>query len=164
MAHRLETWFPNIVRSGYTITSPEDWSYNCFAFAVDDRENWWDLRRKRITPSMRGFWYDDVPPGRSIDALVGAYQKHHGFELCADGSLEAGFEKIAIYVDENDRPSHAAKQSPGGRWLSKAGGYEDFSHELHALEGRLEYGKVVVFLKRPHGIRAQPRSVPKATS
>jgi len=148
MTHRLERFFPKLASSGYTITSPEDWSYNCFAFAANDTASWWDPRRIGWTPSMRGFWYNDVPAELSLDAFVAVYQRHHGFEPCESGDFEPGYQKIAIYVDENDRPSHAARQTPNGRWMSKAGGYEDFAHELSALEGRTEYGRVAAFLKR----------------
>jgi hypothetical protein len=150
MAKHLEKFFPKLAASGYTITSLYDPSYNCFAFAAGDRENWWDPRRIGFTPSMRGFWYDDVPAEISLAAFVMAYQKHHGFEPCANGELEPGFEKIAIFVDESLLPTHAAKQLPNGKWMSKASVYEDFAHELGALEGRdsAEYGRVAAFLKR----------------
>ena len=147
--HRVEVWFPKLTASGYTITSREDWTYNCFAFAAGDREHWWDPEERGPTPSMRGFWFEDLPRDITVPNFIAAYAKF-GFERCTDGLVEEGFEKIAIYADSDGRPTHASRQLPNGRWMSKAGGYEDFAHFLDSLEGNAgeEYGSVVVYLKR----------------
>jgi hypothetical protein len=44
-----------------------------------------------------------------------------GYSPCDDGTLEEGFEKVAIYVDESETPTHMAKQLPSGMWTSKCG-------------------------------------------
>jgi len=62
-------------------------------------------------------------------------------------SIEDGWEKIAIFADEQGEPLHAARQLPSGRWTSKLGADVDIEHDLAALEGDL-YGKVACFLKR----------------
>jgi hypothetical protein len=71
-----------------------------------------------------------------------------GFAVCDDEELESGFEKVAMFVDADDVPTHAARQLPTGRWTSKLGEWEDIEHELHALEGDL-YGALAMLLKRP---------------
>lgn len=70
-----------------------------------------------------------------------------GFGVCQKEDLESGFEKIALFADDNV-PEHAARQLPNGRWTSKLGELEDIEHGLHDLEG-VEYGKVVMLMKRP---------------
>jgi len=73
-----------------------------------------------------------------------------GYKLCEDASLETGFEKVAIYVDQSE-PLHAARQLDSGHWTSKLGSLEDIEHDnLSVLEGNY-YGKAKVFLKRPRG-------------
>ena len=68
--------------------------------------------------------------------------------MCPGEELEAGFEKIALFVDNRDTPRHAARQLPNGRWTSKLGELEDIEHGLHDLEGA-EYGSVVAVMRRP---------------
>jgi hypothetical protein len=68
--------------------------------------------------------------------------------------MELGFEKLAIFADENSEPTHVARQLPSGAWSSKLGAGEDIEHSsLTALEGSV-YGRVVQFLRRP---RLAPR-------
>lgn len=70
-----------------------------------------------------------------------------GYQPCLDGSLEDGFEKLAIY----HLPSgvqHAARQLSSGRWTSKLGSLEDIEHSSPAeLEGAI-YGTVVQYVRR----------------
>ena len=83
---------------------------------------------------------------RSAAAFVEAFSTL-GYEPCADGDLEDGFEKIAIYQSPGGI-QHAARQLSTGRWTSKLGGLEDIEHASPAeLEGA-EYGEVVQYLRR----------------
>ena len=76
-----------------------------------------------------------------------------GYGPCADGGLEQGFEKIAIYQSPKG-VTHAARQLSTGRWTSKLGQLEDIEHTSPAeLEGS-EYGRVVQYMRRP----ANPRT------
>lgn len=71
---------------------------------------------------------------------------------CADGSLEVGIEKIAIYAD-GDEYMHAARQLGNSKWTSKIGCKEDIEHNtLDALAGPA-YGQVTVFIKRLRSAR-----------
>jgi hypothetical protein len=71
-----------------------------------------------------------------------------GYELCGDAKFETGFEKIAIYAIGGN-PTHAARQLPDGRWVSKLGELEDIQHAtLDVLSGG-PYGSVVAVLRRP---------------
>ena len=92
------------------------------------------------------FWPAGVPRRLTIEAFVEAYALL-GYAKCGDGSLEPGFEKIAIY--SKGLPTHAARQLSDGRWTSKLGQSEDISHDaVETVEGPL-YGTVEVYMKRP---------------
>jgi hypothetical protein len=68
--------------------------------------------------------------------------------VCEGDELEAGFEKIALFANNQGIPLHAARQLPSGRWTSKLGELEDIEHTLRDLEGE-EYGSVALVMKRP---------------
>ena len=44
-----------------------------------------------------------------------------GYTGCAEEAAEVGFEKIAVFADQDGLPTHAARQLIGGRWTSKLG-------------------------------------------
>lgn len=72
-----------------------------------------------------------------------------GYALCKNAGYEDGFEKIAIYVDSNGKPTHVARQLSSGHWTSKLGKLEDIEHKtLESLSGS-QYGTVAVIMKRP---------------
>ena len=87
-------------------------------------------------------------------AFVLAYETL-GYEACADGKYEKGFEKIVIY-SRNGQPTHAARlQSDSGLWTSKLGGEIDVEHDSpEALIREIpvllrQYGDPIQFMKRP---------------
>ena len=86
-----------------------------------------------------------------MDYRLAAYVAAFGtldYDGCADGSLEEGFEKVAIYESTSGYVAHMARQLPTGRWTSKIGQLEDIEHASPTeLEGR-EYGKVVQYMRR----------------
>jgi hypothetical protein len=134
--------FPNLVSDSYEVTSPATAEYNCIAYAAGDRDNWW-------WPDLRdSYWPKDVLREYSIDSFIQAYRQSGQYEPCVDGSLEEGYEKIAIYGDQAG-PLHAAWQRDDGHWSSKLGPSEDIRHDtLERLTGDL-YGAPIKFLKRP---------------
>lgn len=142
MVTRLEEAFPGLSEHGYAATSPPDSHYNCIAWAAGDARNWWwpsqDARKE--------FWPIGIVRERTLDVFVAAFATL-GYEVCGDEGLEPGFEKIALFTDAKDRPTHAARQLVNGRWSSKLGKAEDIEHDLHALEGTT-YGKVARIMKR----------------
>jgi hypothetical protein len=76
-------------------------------------------------------------------------------EICADGSLEDGFEKISIYANANSVPTHAARQTVNGAWVSKLGRSFDIEHEsLNGVsgpgnpQGVEDYGSPAVYMRR----------------
>jgi len=94
-----------------------------------------------------GYWPRNVARLETLDAFARAYGTL-GYLPCADGSLEAGFEKIALYVDASDTPTHAALQLSNGKWTSKMGDFEDIEHETVDDVGGGAYGTAVAYLKR----------------
>ena len=143
MVNSLLNAFPNLARGGYAITSPTDKAYNCIAFAAGDAKNWWWPFPEGVAEV---FWPVGVARAETVPAFRDAFASV-GFLECASEDLEPGFEKIAIFANEQSVPFHAARQQPNGRWKSKLGEREDIEHALYDLEGEA-YGKVVLFMKR----------------
>lgn len=131
--------FENLEADEYRETSPRNPDYNCIAWAAGDDSKWWD--------ALPGYyWPDGTKRSFSVDGLIKAYAAH-GFVSCNDASMEAGFEKIAIYGDRRGY-QHAARQLPNGKWTSKLGKLQDIEHNLaESLEGD-EYGEIRQIMKR----------------
>ena len=143
---RIEGFFPNLTEDSYSITSPESIDYNCIAWAVGNNSVWWWPDAQFL-----GYWPPEIPRTETLDAFIKAYE-NFGYILCEDASVELGFEKVAIYVDSEEKPTHAARQLISGRWTSKLGRLEDIEHDsLDRLKG-LEYGSVAAILKRPTAV------------
>src|SRR5439155_19993769 len=110
----LEEDCPGLRTAPYTITSPRDPAYNCVAFAVGDLAHfWYDAR-------LRGYYW---PPGAgSADTIEGWTKvfELHGYTGTDDRTLEAEYEKIAIYATDSG-PEHVARQKASGMWTSKMG-------------------------------------------
>lgn len=130
--------FPRLTAVNHRITSPQTPIYNCIAWAAGDTECWWQ---------PGGFWPISSPPGEyGLWVLEQAFEKL-GFEQCADGRLEAGFEKVALYGSTFEF-THAARQLPNGKWTSKLGKAEDIEHETpDDVAGGL-YGQLIQFMRR----------------
>ncbi len=138
--------FPNLVRGGYTFTSPSNQDYNCIAWAAGDTANWW----WPLPPDVKEvFWPVGVTRAETLSAFREVFASL-GYGECADAGLEPDFEKVALFAD-HDVPRHAARQLCSGRWTSKLGELEDIEHALHDLEGSV-YGSVVLLMKRPLGV------------
>jgi hypothetical protein len=151
MAHikqHLEADFPAIAATGYEFTSPDTNEYNCVAWAAAaDADRWW-----WPDPLYTEYWPDGVPREETLSAFIKAFSTV-GYLLCADvdQSFEEGYEKIAIYTDSNNKPTHAARQLlEEEKWTSKIGPLEDISHNcLSGLEGNSPaYGRVKVIMRR----------------
>jgi hypothetical protein len=148
-----EAVFPQLRRDDYRKTSSEDSKYNCIAHAANKNNSWW----WPVRGSIEGvYWPNGVVIEETIEAFIHAYEVE-GYTLCSGRELEVGFEKIAIYVDADGIPTHAARQLEDGYWTSKLGEWEDIRHRtLEALETGddasnrgLGYGKVAVIMRRP---------------
>jgi len=137
----IEEIFPGLQTTGYDITSPATKEYNCIAWSAGDSETWW-------WPNKDCFWPSKLPQEENITEFIKVYEAL-GYSICDSDSYEEGVEKIAIYVDPEGIPTHAARQLNNGCWTSKLGKLEDIEHNtLEGLEGQ-QYGKVAVIMKRP---------------
>ena len=138
----FELMFPGLRSCQYLVTSPATPCYNCIAWSAEDDSRWW-----WPDPFGQGYWPIDAPRELSIQAFIKAYSLD-GYETCKDGVLESGFQKIAIFVDSNMLPTHAARQLPSGAWTSKLGPQEDIEHEsVNGVAGNV-YGVVQQYMKR----------------
>lgn len=138
----IEGIFPDIAGGGYSITSPATPEYNCIAWAATDTKAWWwpDINNQY-------YWPADIPREETLEAFIKAYETL-GYETCKSGGYEEEFEKIAIYLNASNKPTHAARQLGSGRWTSKLGTLEDIEHvTLDGLYGS-SYGVAAVFMRR----------------
>ena len=132
--------FPRLASGNFSVTSPPTTSYNCIAWAAGDASRWW-------WPVAPYYWPPEAPYETTMDAFLAAYGTI-GFVQCTGGDLEAGFVKVALFVDSKGKPTHAARQLSTGRWTSKLGTAHDIEHHtVDGVEGAA-YGTVVAFMKK----------------
>jgi len=136
--HAWSRHFPAVAKFPIARTSDKTGDYNCFAYVAGiDSINWCP----HFIKCDDVYWpAPECVDENHIDSYLIGYERI-GFEWCADGSLEAGWEKIALYVDEKNIPQHAAVQREDGTWQSKLGSDIDVSHALESLESSEEFGK-----------------------
>jgi len=119
--------FPNLKPGRYEIIADADPGYNCVAKTVGLTDRW--------------YW-----PGYS-EREFDAFYARHGFKPLGDADalalvVEAGVEKVVIYRNSRGAsPTHAARQLPGGRWLSKMGTLEEIIHQHPDDVSGPDYGR-----------------------
>lgn len=147
----LPKGFPNLLPNGFKredVTSPWVIHYNCVAYAAKDETRWW-----WPSPLFPGAMYTHWPPALPRETTPTVENFFRAFEIlgykeCSDGKPEFGFEKVAIYVDSNDVPTHMARELGDGIWQSKLGNLQDIQHHnLDGLEG--SYGTAQYFMRKP---------------
>ena len=143
MSNPLIGIFPKLTGGNHSITSPKDPTYNCVAWAAGKTNAWWD--------HLYGYWPDNASRDGSIAAYVDMFASL-GFELCETPQQELGFEKIAIYGNDEGQFTHVARQLPSGLWTSKLGSLEDIEHQDLASISIPDYGHPVRFLRRTRPI------------
>jgi hypothetical protein len=140
--------FENIHLGVFDCSSDRTPNYNCIAWAAGRTNRpWWPIG---VAPY---FWPTgpgvsiELPGEETIDNFVNAF-KTEGYSVCRNGKFHRRYEKIALYVNDQRNPLHAARSLPSQVWWSKLGDFENIKHtNLDCLEGNL-YGEVQVFLKR----------------
>ena len=140
-AAQIEAIFPDLKAAGYRITNPATPNYNCFAWAGNDSRRWWQ------PVALHGFyWPEEVPGELNLTNFMAVY-KRLGYEPCETAEFEPGVEKLAIYVESDGMPTHAARQLGAGKWTSKLGELEDVEHAtLESLASF--YGGIAMVLRR----------------
>lgn len=94
------------------------------------------------------YWPPGIPALPSLSGVEAAYREV-GYEPCASGCLEPGYEKVAVFADTTDEPRHAARQLPSGAWTSKLGDNVDIEHEELDAVGGIFYGEPRMYFRRP---------------
>lgn len=131
--------FPNSRVYPFLQTSPVDGFYNCIAWAYGVNNLW-------FWPEKRSFWPKGITRTVEINSFIELFASI-GYKECSTGDFYKGVEKIAIYVDSDGIPTHAARQLNNGLWTSKLGGQIDISHTIEGMAGGF-YGDVRVFMER----------------
>lgn len=127
-------------------TSDESPRYNCLAWALGI--NWTFFSPERRHAGY--YWPPGIPREWTMPNIRKIFYRHGFTEETDDRTIEEGFDKVAVYVEENTEgvPSHFAKQLPNGKWSSKMGDLIDMEHDdLDCLQGEC-YGSLYVILKR----------------
>jgi len=142
--------FPNMSANSSTITSQINLDYNCVAWALGDTQRWWEPYGVIVpAPYPHYHWPQDVPHDTTPQTYVRLFETY-GFVITENSDFEDGYEKLAIYVfDEQFR--HVARQLRNGSWTSKIGQQEDIQHEIVDLESnsnKYHYGEVSLYMKR----------------
>ena len=117
--------------------------YNCIAWAIGEiHRPWWP----NAAPEY--YWPSDLPFTETLDSFIAAFEKYGGYEVCVGAHHEWMYQKIALYVDDQGVPTHAARQTWSGTWHSKIGYNIDLSHKtLDRLAGGL-YGSPTCTMRR----------------
>jgi len=135
------TKFPNLGNQ-YKKKSCSTDQYNCIAWAIGEcHRPWWPGSAPEY------YWPPDLPPDETTENFVEAFRQV-GYELCVGAHHEWLFEKVALYADRSGIPTHAARLSWRGVWISKIGQNIDIATKSpEPLDGPL-YGTVVCVMRR----------------
>jgi hypothetical protein len=136
----VDRFFPKL-RGKDIDLSPKDFNNNCLAFALGDKNNWWE------PPAQYGFYW---PPGFSEDTTIKTVEeiiRLHGFTIETDPSVKPKTDSIAIY-GEHGQWKHFAKFADG-IWSSKLGESHDVERIDYLDLEIADYGKCVKILSRP---------------
>jgi hypothetical protein len=136
-------------------------AYNCHAWGADDPTRWWEPAPPMTAifpPWVKIYWPTGLPHfDHTLTNFVQAFETI-GYMPCANGELESGFEKLALYGDAT-AITHTARQLPGGTWTSKLGRSIDMMHPtLASLEG-VAYGSVVAYMRRTRASTNVPETL-----
>lgn len=138
-----EATFPRLSGTAFEKTSPATREYNCIAWAAGEDDRWWEP-----IPSGAGYyWPQGARRGTDIGALVEAYEAI-GYVKCEDGTIEDGYEKIALFASSDGEWTHASRQLGSGRWSSKLGEEADIEHEAPGDLAGSQYGGVYCYMAR----------------
>ncbi|HEX8140689.1 MAG TPA: hypothetical protein VF544_24195 [Pyrinomonadaceae bacterium] len=149
-AKDLPQEFENLLTGTFEVKSPWTAVYNCIAFAAgEDHRKWWPIPQEYARQDR--YWPEGVSRKEEVKSFIAAFQTL-GYEPCESPELEEGIEKVALYVNSKDVPTHMARQLPNGKWISKLGDKQDITHDsLHQVEGKT-YGTARQILCRPRQI------------
>ena len=135
-------------------TSCKDARYNCIAWALG-------FNHVRMWPDKKNITMVWPRPKPDIITVREFSEVFALFGYAEDKiEFEIGYEKIALYL-ENDQPEHAARQHPQtGKWLAKLGGGVDVEQDhlrdfplYEPYSGGAYNGTPKFYYKRKAGLR-----------
>lgn len=141
----------------FEILSAPTNKYNCIAWAMHCNDRWVDME------TAPGHWWPDaVATDFSPQSLVEAFAAV-GFEVAKDDSIEAGYDKVALFKAYNYMLSsviwtHAARVVAPGVLHSKFGDAFDGTHSPGTVNKTVlwhkneSYGEVFMYMKRKTSI------------
>ena len=136
------------IEGHYTKTSEATIDYNCLAWALGRNDKWFATARFCVGY----YWPPAIEREWSKAAIRKIFESYGYVEESLFPHLEVGYEKVAMYADDDGIPTHFARQLPNGNWTSKLGELIDVEHEdLDCLMGPEAYGTVVLILKKKLG-------------
>lgn len=135
--------FPDLDSTNHIITSPRTPDYNCIGWAAGEIDRFWWPNND---PDY--YWPLPVPSATTVEAFFEAFATI-GYAPCDCGTLEKGYEKVVLYVNLNDEPTHMARQLSNGTWTSKLGSNHDIMHTTPEAVNGSAYGSVRAYLRRP---------------
>jgi hypothetical protein len=156
LGYGLESLFPNLAGTEYTVTSPRENKYNCVAWAAGDTLRWWEPRRE---PGC--FWPKEVPMDYAFENYIKVFEVL-GYRRCSGSLPRAGFDKVAIYQCHDGSFGHVARQTDSGTWSSKLGPCEDIEHPTLTSVNCDCYGRATIYLERRVSICRKLRRLTKS--
>jgi hypothetical protein len=125
----------------FHLTSPFTYLYNCIAYAMGMQDRWVD------SADLPWHWWPPVHKGMTETDLIEAF-RFFGFEECGmDDSLDADYDKVALYCNA-DGWTHAARVVGDGVYHSKFGASYNGTHSNGDVL-QAQYGKPFVIMRRP---------------
>lgn len=152
---RIISSFPLLALDvSFAITSDSSRYYNCISWAYGGELSWmWPYSEGiRLDPDVRRYWPQGIPHDEDISTFIRLFTES-GYRECCDHTYEAGYEKVALYVDSvGCECTHASRQllvgSYCGTWTSKLGfGYDIRHGSPYGLAGVI-YGSVHCIMRR----------------
>ena len=139
-------WFPALGKGpNFRITSDSTPAYNCIGWALGMNDVWVGLYHP--TNYAWTWWPESVPCNENRDSLISLFE-YFGFSKCADSTIEADYDKVALYADEEGW-THAARVIGDNIFHSKIGTAWDIHHSGGNTFDNTEYGSIYAYMKRP---------------
>lgn len=136
---RLVRDFPKLAGEEFQIIGPVSDRYNCLAYAAGDTSQPW-------SDEPEDYWPPQVARNPSITGLENLF-RWLGYKKCKGPRLEAAYQKVALYASKG-LWTHAALQTPDGRWRSKLGKGVLIEHQSPlSVTGDL-YGNVYLYMRK----------------
>ena len=142
--------FTKLIPSGFTladVTSEGTARYNCIAYAAkDESQPWWPMPHG----SLRYFYWPPGLPRQSVPTKENFFRAFEGlgYKKCKSRKYNPKFERVVLYVDNNDVPTHMARELGDGIWYSKLGNEQDIrQHTFDAVENQI-YGTAKYFMRK----------------